>query len=157
MVPVRIFRVEHLLRFTRAFHLLTIIGEERGNVEFYSSGFDLVVVSRHLFVVLHIKPPFLLYYQPPIFSRFLRIHLWEFRDHLRDTLLTSSSMDFNLDCRRYPPLAALTFHDDTGNYLISSSSFSFLLIIIHLYISWMNEVSACYYFLGSCSVTVSSF
>ncbi|KAL0538103.1 hypothetical protein IC582_027100 [Cucumis melo] len=118
MVAVkRIFRLEHgLLRFMRALHLLTTIGEERAaHLEFYSSGLKFVVVSHHLCVILHIRPPLLLhYYQPPNSSKYLNIHLKEFCDLLRDKICTSSWMDFNLD-HRQPPLATLTFgHDDCG-------------------------------------------
>ncbi|KAL0538102.1 hypothetical protein IC582_027099 [Cucumis melo] len=113
MVTVRIFKLQHLIRFMRAFHLLTTIGEERGNIEFYKSGLDFVVISRHLFVLLHIRHPFLHHYQPPNSSNYFTIHLKEFRQHLGHRALTSSSMDFNLD-HHYPPLAALTFHDDNS-------------------------------------------
>lgn len=154
MVTVRIFKLQHLIRFMRAFHLLTTIGEERGNIEFYKSGLDFVVISRHLFVLLHIRHPFLHHYQPPNSSNYFTIHLKEFRQHLGHRALTSSSMDFNLD-HHYPPLAALTFHDDnSGNYFFF---IFFFFSLINCYINFLDENEKFLHVISwsSCSVTVS--
>ena len=128
MVTMRIFRLEHggLLRFMRAFHLLTTIGEETALLEFYDFDLKLVVVSQNLHVVLHIRPPLLLHYcQPHNSSRYFKIHLKELYNLLSNKICHSSWMDFHLD-HRQPPLAILIFqNDDSGNYYFFMFVFSF--------------------------------
>ena len=124
---MRIFRFEHggLLRFMRAFHLLTTIGEETALLEFYDCDLKLVVVSHDLHVILHIRPPLLLHYcTPQTFSRYFKIHLKELYNLLSDKICHSSWMDFNLD-RGLQPLATLTFqNDESGNYFFFIFVFS---------------------------------
>ena len=125
---MRIFRLEHggLLRFMRAFHLLTTIGEERALLEFNDFDLKLVVVSPDLHIILHIKPPLLLhYYQPPHSLRYFKIHLKELYNLLSNKICHSSWVDFNLDPRQ-PQSVTLTFDNhDSGKYYFFIFVFSF--------------------------------